>query len=307
MTTLQVTLGFRCSFPKFASDLKNTYFCQINEDSSDSDEIETEYLPENVTELEYNGVWGGRVDFTNSEFPICDNFPNLIEISINKVKSIGNVFDNCGEVRNIKIITSVFKEIPENLFSKNLNLREIVLFHNKITTLSEKTFTGLKELKTINLGTNEITMLPPHIFKSLPNLEHLILTDNKIQNLEHDWFDGLIKLRGLSLGYNEISDLPKNIFSTLVNLNDLDVNHNNLKIIHSDSFGKHEQLYSFNMEDNKINAIDEKLFDKTALENSIYLYMQNNLCLNKTLDNEEEKSLKHEFVTCFANYQPREE
>ncbi|XP_061229457.1 relaxin receptor 1 isoform X2 [Neopsephotus bourkii] len=97
-------------------------------------------------------------------------------------------------------------------------LTVLVLRENKISSLSENSFSFLQMLDELDLASNKIESLPPYIFKDLKELSQLNLSYNPIKKIQIDQFDFLIKLKSLGLEGIEIANIQRRMFRPLRNL-----------------------------------------------------------------------------------------
>jgi len=104
-------------------------------------------------------------------------------------------------------------------------LKNLDLSYNKLQTLDEKSFQGLKNLENLNLSHNKLTKLPPGTFSSLISLQTLSLSHNAIENLEGEIFS-LPKLQTLDVSFNSIFQIGLNVFDRAHNLRTLNLSNN---------------------------------------------------------------------------------
>ncbi|CAG9801319.1 unnamed protein product [Chironomus riparius] len=298
---LKFASAYKCEFKNTKYWVGSYYSCNI---LPNSNKAEKHFAGKNDNDVKAVVFYGGKLGiqrFSKSEASFFDRFQTLNSISVNAVKSIdGNSIQKFGDLKVFELANTEVRELPENFFSGNSKLHEIILTDNKLTSLPENIFANLKELKFLRLEKNQLNDLPANIFKPLKKIKILSLEGNKIQTLNPAWFEPLGHLEKLVIGYNQISDLPKNIFSSLVNLDFLAADFNRLTTIHADSFGDIKELYFVTFSDNKINAIDGKIVDIFKLD---WLGVDNNVCIKDFIF--QQATAKQELKACFDNYQPR--
>lgn len=84
------------------------------------------------------------------------------------------------------------------MFRELLNLRELDLSHNYITTIPLGTFEGLLSLRRLDLSNNLLDTVQRVTFVELIAVEHVILSDNLIGEVSQDVFTDLTTLKVLN-------------------------------------------------------------------------------------------------------------
>jgi len=108
--------------------------------------------------------------------------------------------------------------VAVNTFAHLTQLKVLSLRGNKLSTITEGTFNGLKQLERLYINYNEITNIGTHSFKDLHNLQYLDLHGNTINSLDEKAFVGLKRLKTLDMHNNAVVSLPSNIFQPLLGL-----------------------------------------------------------------------------------------
>jgi len=106
-------------------------------------------------------------------------------------------------------------------FSSSKILRELMLEHNEIEVIQEKTFANLSSLTYISLRNNYLISLHEKAFWTLRQLQELDLSSNQLKTIHPDLFAKNQMLTSLSLGYNNIVQLPAVVFLPLDNIKSL--------------------------------------------------------------------------------------
>jgi len=125
----------------------------------------------------------------------------------------------------LKLETLIIDHCSGEIFSsinlKNmLNLRELSLVGNNITTFSSKMISGCKSLELLDLSHNNLTEITMSMFNRL-SITKLDLHDNQISVVSKDSFLLLPNLRILSMYGNPINTFPNHIFDNIKNLDTL--------------------------------------------------------------------------------------
>ena len=121
---------------------------------------------------------------------------------------------------NITDIYEYFKR------SQHRNLLKLVLSHNKIQTIKNRTFYYLSKLKLLDVSFNQLDSLGE--LDGLTSLEYLYLSHNKLESIIETTFDGLTLLKAVDLSYNNLADIDDKPFQTLFDLQFLDLGYNRL-------------------------------------------------------------------------------
>lgn len=148
------------------------------------------------------------------------------------------------------------ESIPYGAFRTMTNLKELVLSHNKISTLFPGCFDGIgaslqnlglninnldetklgplasvswARLEKINLAQNLLNTIPDGLFYNMKGLVTLYVDSNKISSISKLAFQGLNQLQNLDISYNELQSIEKDTFASLDSLRVLDLRNENVK------------------------------------------------------------------------------
>nr|ABB21043.1 variable lymphocyte receptor A [Eptatretus burgeri] len=131
--------------------------------------------------------------------------------------------------------------IPSNIPA---DTKKLVLQGNKLSSLPNTAFHGLKELTYLDLDGNQLQTLPPGVFDHLVALGTLHLNNNQLQSLPNGVFDKLTLLKELSLYKNQLQSLPNGVFDKLTGLKELGLQINQLRRVPEGAF---DSLSSLNI------------------------------------------------------------
>ncbi|XP_033364820.1 protein slit-like isoform X1 [Bombus vosnesenskii] len=155
------------------------------------------------------------------EVHIVSSSPSIYTGACNPEKTSSNTVYTCRAItsieelnlipstaREIRIILSNIKKIPENTFAR---------------------FNGyLSKLELRDCG---IESIKPRAFSNLRNLEHLSLRSNQLESINWDMVQGLHNLKHLDVSHNNIYRITNDVFDHLPYLISLDVSDNAMNCI----------------------------------------------------------------------------
>uniref|UniRef100_A0A1Y1MT41 LRRCT domain-containing protein n=1 Tax=Photinus pyralis TaxID=7054 RepID=A0A1Y1MT41_PHOPY len=153
----------------------------------------------------------------------CSNETYKIEITCEKMTSYDHLVNTLRdkflptEKIVLEISSSSLHDLPQRSFKElNLNIKNLQLHHDNLTSLSPSSFMGLPQVKFFSLSDNNIGVVPEAILETLPHISSLNLGRCGIQYITDRNFKSLPNLDTLMLGGNQISQmdsnsLPKNV------------------------------------------------------------------------------------------------
>ncbi len=194
--------------------------------------------------------------FTPAEGVLDLRYKELNDVSLLKDLGPG--------VKKILLNGNKIKEIPEDLFSKAVNLEEIDISSNGITAISPNQFNENKKLKVLKMNVNNIPVLDKNTFANNPELSEIEMSRNELKSLPEGIFGNNKKLSILYMPENKLESLPDSLFDN-TQISSVYMDSNNLKSIPS-SVGK-ETLTSLYMKDSEIREVPESLKKSVKLKN----------------------------------------
>ena len=114
------------------------------------------------------------------------------------------VFKNNVNLLQIHLRNNLLTSLPSYAFSGPLRLRNLIFKNNRLNSIANDTFKGLHSLVVLDLSNNSLSSLPRYIFHSLRMVQVLYLHDNDILHLPADIFDNKNNLRVLFLKNNNL-------------------------------------------------------------------------------------------------------
>lgn len=119
-------------------------------------------------------------------------------------------------------------QFNQNVFRSLLNLRELEIRKNLITTIPNGIFKNQHVLSVLNLEENQLNVLTLNSFEGLGSLTDLKLNNNNLTTLSADIFFQLKSLQNLYLQHNLLFQFPERIFNSMPAIQRLDLGHNQL-------------------------------------------------------------------------------
>ncbi|XP_053204625.1 toll-like receptor Tollo [Panonychus citri] len=162
----------------------------------------------------------------------------------------------------INLASYKLKALPAHFFRESIELQELHLQNNSLTTLPSGLFTGLSKLLLLNLSYNEIPSesIDSDTFIDLIRMVLLDLSHNHLKTIDKLFFHSLYSLQKLNLAHNRISFIEDTSFSQLYNLHHLILDGNQLTIINSHTFSGPNVLRELSLNDNFLSSVNHDAF-----------------------------------------------
>uniref|UniRef100_A0A336MFL7 CSON014749 protein n=1 Tax=Culicoides sonorensis TaxID=179676 RepID=A0A336MFL7_CULSO len=185
----------------------------------------------------------------NPELTFVENQPFLIHSYLEEID-----LSHCG-------VKAVYRET----FSELPNLIRLDLTHNKISYIPANIFTRNLQLQDLILDSNSITSLSPDAFKDTPKLTRLSMNHNKDYDFdEKDIFLDHPLLQEFICYNCSVSLITIKTFSKMPNLRKLVLSSNNIEEIESGSFDTNVHLNYMNFDKNYLKSFDVNLIRELA-------------------------------------------
>ena len=150
---------------------------------------------------------------------------------------------------------NVLRDLDEDLFIGQKNIRDIDLSNNQITMIPDGLFLPCDSLENLDLSDNLIQYVHPSMFMSLP-VQRVWLNNNKIKDLGKT-FANTDALDELYLRGNQIRDtIQRYMFPESLEM--LDLSYNEVENIRPLAFVGLNKIRMINLRYNKIRTIPEK-------------------------------------------------
>ncbi|KAJ0009654.1 hypothetical protein NQD34_001356 [Periophthalmus magnuspinnatus] len=173
--------------------------------------------------------------------------------------------------------------VPNNI---HRSVERINLGFNSISSLSEKSLSGLTRLELLLVHGNDLHSLPDGVFKDLSALQMLKLSYNKLREVNRHTFLGLWSLARLHLDHNSLESLDPDTFHGLTNLKLLQLEGNRIKQLHPATFTTFTILERFHLStlkhlylsNNSLSTIPEELLETMPQLENLFLHANPWIC-----------------------------
>lgn len=186
-----------------------------------------------------------------------------LDLSSNHILEVGDIgmTSNLCEkinVEEIDLSDNFISSLGPEAFSYSPMVKKICLAGNILSVLSSDSFKRLTELRDLDLSNNQLSELTLGTFQDNANLENLSLQNNSLRIIGKDIFKGLSNLKYLNLSHNHL--LSSKSFESLTQLQVLDISFNKLTEIRDDFFSKLTSLKEIYLNNNLIHSIGQESF-----------------------------------------------
>ncbi|XP_037545817.1 slit homolog 1 protein [Nematolebias whitei] len=178
-----------------------------------------EHLPPSTEELRLNNNDLSMLEATGAFKGLSQL--KKINLSNNKVQEIEDgAFEGASSVVELHLTANHLEAVRGSMFRGMEGLRMLYLDGNQFTSVP-KELASFKYLQLVDLSNNRISSLSNDSFSNMSQLTTLILSYNSLQCIPPLALAGLHSLRLLSLHGNDISELQQGIFSDVASLSHL--------------------------------------------------------------------------------------
>ena len=158
----------------------------------------------------------------------------------------------------IKIQNKNFEKF-EN-FQNNLKVKKLTLRNNKLRSISNKSFSGMKFLVYLSLDSNNIKTIDDNAFIDDEKLSEINLSVNQIETIGLLTFAGLNSLEFLWMAKNKITVVEPNSLNNLRLLKKISLDNNRINCIYVETFKNVFLLEEIYLQENQISFIQENSF-----------------------------------------------
>lgn len=190
--------------------------------------------------------------------------------------------------------------ISENTFTSLPNLEYLYLSANSITELHGNAFLGLSKLRELTLNNNKMSVVNSRCFNDLSRLKDLNMEKNLLQSLPEGLFRNTTSLEKLQLQGNRITTMLPNQFSGLTHLRLLNLSHNSLTSVVGFSFSGLRSLTKLSLVNNSLSQFSVDAFK--GLTNLQELHLEKNNISNLVFMHGNDFYLSLNLVSLTDNY-----
>ncbi|MEE6524452.1 hypothetical protein FKM82_023934, partial [Ascaphus truei] len=148
--------------------------------------------------LETLDLSSNALSIFNTDFPLALVDLNLANNSFDHLPLLSPL----SNLNKLDLSTNRIRSLPDSAFRGLKNLKELDLRRNKIGTLSEQVFEDQTALEILNLAFNELRSVPRHLISDSTELGKFYMTGNRLTEIPDNFFEGLDHLSYVYLDQN---------------------------------------------------------------------------------------------------------
>ncbi|XP_018027007.1 leucine-rich repeat-containing G-protein coupled receptor 5A-like isoform X2 [Hyalella azteca] len=187
------------------------------------------------------------------------HLPNLVTLSLsrNRITEVHpQVFAALPSLENLDLASNLLVEVPAAL-QLCPSITHLILADNRIESLSEDAFSGLRNLQSVALHGNPIRNVHPSAFSALPSLISIILQE--VTQLEQfPDLSGSSSLETIRIDRSSLTHVPPNLCSLVPYLKSLNLHRNLLASL--PELALCVELRLLDLSHNRINSLGENQF-----------------------------------------------
>lgn len=176
----------------------------------------------------------------------------------------GNFSVDYRALETISLQHNNFESFDLDTFKASVQLREVHLGWNRLSTLPEQIFQHNIKLRTLEMGDNKIRTLPERLLSNQRDLEIFDADRNWISAIPAQFFANNLKLRRVNFSWNQLKRLSPKLFAGLSELRYGRFDGNQLKSLGAGLFKDSGKLMEVIFLDNRIGKIAPDAFHKAA-------------------------------------------
>ncbi|XP_071573008.1 uncharacterized protein [Temnothorax nylanderi] len=224
-------------------------------------------LPENIInsdlnlkrlDLSSNSIYRlmDRLLQTQSELRELRLADNLLGDNLNPIFS-SNEFHGMKELRILDFSRNGLRSIEEGILKACVNLEELYLDGNNLTTVPTASLKGPRAIRVLSLASNNIGSLSRDAFNTLgESLMRLDLSDNELSHMEDGALSDVQHLLFLNISHNSLSRFNSDVFKGIFSLLQLDLSANFFQEFPTDALRHLTDLKFLNISNNLITEIE---------------------------------------------------
>ncbi|GAB1600924.1 toll-like receptor Tollo [Argonauta hians] len=160
------------------------------------------------------------------------NLKNFSIFGADHLSLTANLFQKVVKLKNLEIIRSGFKSIPNDILCNSVDIELLTLSQNELTHVSElKKFcltntTILDQIARLDLSYNLIQIIPAEFSKLFPDMQMVNFVGNRIEKIENGSVSGLYYLTVMDLSKNRIRNFPHDFLENSFGIQQLGISFN---------------------------------------------------------------------------------
>lgn len=195
--------------------------------------------------------------------PVSDWPENIthLDLSTNNISKLDVELAH-GSLRVLDLSRNKIHTVVQSAFGGLRSLKYLNLAGNNIKHFDEDGFYGLNQLKSLNLSSNGLSKLPDKLFYHFIGLQELSLSDNPLIYLDPIHFNTMINLRWLDISYISLYSLDAKTFHITTKLEFLDLSGNEFYDVPIDALRSAKRLKHLRLNENPISSLGRRSFVK---------------------------------------------
>ena len=214
--------------------------------------------------LEILNLEGNMLESSGLSHNLTQDLLNLLELNLCSNHLTDLSADITAPLANLQLLQLCNNQLKQVTLSQNMiNLVNLDLSVNLLSTLDSESFRGLTGLTHLGLASNEITEIKNEAFVDMSSLLVLDISNNKLFSLPAA-VTSLTSLQTLDVSNNFISDISQEIISSMSGLWRLQMSGNILLNISEHLFTNLHSLQILDLSANRISKVEAGAFSSNT-------------------------------------------
>ncbi|KAI8510191.1 hypothetical protein Bbelb_126190 [Branchiostoma belcheri] len=160
-------------------------------------------------------------------------------------------------VLSLALIDANITDVEKNTFSGFSSLKTLSLDSNRLASVKQAWFAGLKKLVRLTLSNNNIRQIEPRSFVHLDLLFFLDLESNLLHDVDPAWFNGMrYRMLHMNLSLNPIHTISRGSFQ-LTKLRSLDLSGTDVSCLDEDVFRGQSWLNRLHVGSGMLSSVND--------------------------------------------------
>lgn len=222
--------------------------------TSVADTLEELYLSDNLLGDNLNPI------FSSSEFHGLDNL-KVLDLSGNQIRGLEEgIFRGCINLQELRLDRNLLTSVPGQSLNGPRNLRSISLTENRIKVIKSGVFSSQRNLVRIKLDGNELGFIEGGAFAGLNKLREISLSVNRFSRFNSDVFTGVENLEKLDLSQNYFTEFPQIALKSIPHLKSLNLSSNLIRTLGNSNLDSLLYIETLDLSRNNIASIQPGTF-----------------------------------------------